>query len=149
MKKNKLIYGVIGVVLIAGAAFYGGMKYGSSMSATNANPSGAGGFAGRNMGGAGNRMNRPGGNGFSGGEIISVDSQGLTIKLRDGGSQIIFLSASSSVQKMVDGARDDLKAGENVTIVGTSNADGSITAQSVQIRPATPIGGGLGQPMGR
>jgi len=37
--------------------------------------------------------------------------------------------------KAAQGSMSDLSIGENVTVTGVTNSDGSITAQSVQVRP--------------
>jgi len=139
MKKILLL--VIAVV-IAGVAFYGGMKYGQSKS--------IGGLGQRNftnlsdeerqqrmqqMGAANIGAGRGAGSNFSSGEIISKDDTSITIKLRDGGSKIIFYSETTEVGKFVNGSPNDLKVGNTVSVNGKSNDDGSITAQSVQIRP--------------
>ena len=93
-------------------------------------------FGGGNFGqGGGNRAgNRMSGGGASG-EIIAKDAQSITIKLRDGGSKIVFYSSKTDVLKSVTGVADDIAIGKQVMVVGTGNQDGSITAQSVQIRP--------------
>lgn len=74
------------------------------------------------------------GGGFVSGEIISKDAQSVTIKLRDGSTKIVLFSSSTPITKPVMGTSDDLAQGKNATANGTLNSDGSITAQSIQVR---------------
>src|SRR3989338_3990083 len=64
-----------------------------------------------NAGGTAQFLNRQGGT--AAGEIIAKDETSLTIKLPTGGSEIIFLSPSTSILKSVQGNRDDLSVGTN------------------------------------
>jgi hypothetical protein len=129
-------YAMIAVLLalVGGGAFYGGMQFQKSQNGGGRQN------AFRITGGAGGTFQAGGRNvqagGFTNGEILSVDEQGLTLKLMDGGSKIVFLSASTTISAMTSGTRDDLKTGTNVMITGTPNQDGSLTASMVQIRPA-------------
>lgn len=131
---------VVLLVLIGGGSFYGGMKYADSKRAASfAATRNSGGFrnaTGTFGGGRGAAAGRGGMGGFATGEIISKDNNSVTIKLRDGGSQIAFFSSSTQVMKSATGSVDDLKAGENVMIAGSANSDGSVTAQNIQLRPA-------------
>jgi hypothetical protein len=137
MNKNKKIgLIVIGVLVLVGV-FYGGMVYGKNQTPAR----GAQVFDPNNMpsgmlnGGTRNIKSGAGFGGITGGEIISKDDKGITIKLQDGGSKIIFLSTNTTIAKTATGSTTDLIVGTKVSITGTTNTDGSITAQSVQIRP--------------
>jgi hypothetical protein len=131
MNKNKIIVAVAVLIIVAGGCFYGGMLY-----QKNTNQSS---FSFNREQLANRPANSNGlikqGNGLSIGEIISKDDTGITIKLVDGGSKIIFLSNSTEIDKTTNGSLEDLEIGTNVTIQGSANSDGSITAQSIQIRP--------------
>ena len=141
--KNKII-SAVAVVVIAGAAFFGGMKYGEAKV-----PAGAFGRTAFSGGQGGNVQFRggPGGRGglggFLAGSILSKDATSITIGIQDGGSKIVFTSASTTVSKMAAGSMNDLATGTSVIVQGTPNSDGSITAQAIQIRPAgAPAFGG-------
>ena len=131
---NKKILGaVILVLVIAGGSFYGGMAY-----AKNKVPAGRNGtFTGQfEMGGTGaNRIGMQTG-GFTAGQILSKDATSITIKMQDGSTKIILIGSSTQIMKMATGLADDLAIGTEVTVTGPANSDGSVTAQSVQIRPA-------------
>lgn len=155
MKKNILIIIIAAAVVAAGGAFYGGLKYGQRQGIR-----GPGGFADINfgngqmriiqgdaVGGGAQRTMRIGG-GMTAGDIISKDDKSITLKLRDGGSKIIFLSDAVEISKSVSGSLADLEVGKTVTIDGTANQDGSITARTIQLRPAfvAPVAPAPNQP---
>lgn len=122
-------------------SFYGGMSYARTNTTKqfelgNRNgmmQAGAGTYGGR-TGGRNGAMS----SGFASGEVLSKDDKSLTIKLRNGGSQIILLSDKTQVVKSDQGVITDVIVGGNVTINGTANQDGSVTAESIQIRPGAP-----------
>ncbi len=143
MQKNKkIVFIVVGIIVLIGV-FYAGMTYGGNnvKAAINSrtNPfSGQGGANGGMM-----RGNRNGG-GFTAGEIISKDANSITVKILNNdptatttgsGSKIIFIDPSTTVSKMASGSLTDLTTGTQVSVTGTPNPDGSVTAKSVQIRP--------------
>ncbi len=144
---NKLIIIVIAVALIVGAAaFYGGMKYGQSKAQSawggqnfrNLSPAERQRFQESGVNGAVRLRPGAGGQGFIAGEIISQDDKSITIKLRDGGSKIIFLSEATEIGKFASSTVSELKIGETISINGKPNADGSVTADSIQIRSPLP-----------
>ncbi len=141
------------VVVIGGGAFFIGMKYAESknprrlwqgnfqdlrnlsleelqqrLQELGANPGSGfrGGFTGGQQGVGG---------GFAAGEIISKDEKSITVKLRDGGSKIIFLSDSTEIIKPAKGTLNDLEIGKNIVVNGVANSDGSISAKAIQLRP--------------
>ena len=131
-----ILLAVFVVLVVGGVSFYGGMKYQSS----KAPAAGAGAFA-RGAGG----FTRGGGaigagGGLIAGQVVSVDATSITIQERDGSSKVVFFTANTPVMEMVAGKQSDITVGKEVNIVGTTNSDGSISATSVQLRPATPAG---------
>ncbi|MFH0780152.1 MAG: DUF5666 domain-containing protein [Parcubacteria group bacterium] len=132
MKKN-LIITIIVAVVVCVAAFFGGMKYSDSKQASaaaqRATQFGAAGLRG------GNRQPNAG---LVTGEIISKDDNSITVKMRDNSSKIIFYSASTEVSKFASGTVNDLAVGTTIMVNGKTGSDGSVTAQTIQIRPAMP-----------
>lgn len=133
---------VIIAVLVGVICFFTGYKFGHRAGGAP----GQGQFAGRGLGsGPADRVGNMRGNrgsGFTGGEVLSKDDKSVTIKLRDGGSKIVYYTASTSVQKMVAGALTDVVVGGNITVTGSANQDGSVAADSIQIRPENAPGPG-------
>ncbi len=140
MKKLIMVVAIVAVV-VGGGSFYGGMKYAQRGSQrgnfANLTPeqrqqfmanAGAGFRGGTGQGRGG--MN----GGFTIGEILSKDGKSITIKMPDGGSKIVFYSDSTEVTKFTDGSSDDLVIGKTVSVSGSSNQDGSVTAQTIQLR---------------
>jgi hypothetical protein len=131
-KTSKIISGIVIILVVAGGAFYGGMLYGKSQ-----NPKASfAGFAGTSFQTRVNRTSASGSS-FISGNIISKDSSSITLQMPTGqGSKIIFYSDATQIAKTTAGTADDLSTGTSVSLTGTANSDGSITAQSIQIRPA-------------
>jgi hypothetical protein len=135
---NKLIpIAIIMAIVFGGAGFFGGTLYQKSQTVK----------PGRNFGGPGaagiespssNIMRRSGGlqGGFTSGDIITKDSNSITLKLRDGSTRIIFYSDSTQVSKQAGGTVDDLTVGSSIMVTGNANSDGSVSAQNISLRPA-------------
>ncbi len=134
MNKNITII-IIGIIVVGSGSFYGGMMYAQNKDVTTSLASSQARQSQRGATGGIMRGTRNGG-GFSAGQIISKDDKSITLKLQDGGSKIIFFTSTTPVTKSVDGSAQDLTIGKEAVITGTSNQDGSISAQSIQLRSA-------------
>ncbi len=134
LKNNHIILVVILVIIVAAVGFYAGMKY-------QQNQRGVG-FAGRAGAGAGMYRQFAGGAGSPTsntqavrGQILSVSNDTMTVKLADGSSKIVILPSSVNISKQTTGSTSDLKTGSVVIVLGTSNSDGSVTAENVALNP--------------
>jgi len=147
--KNNYLMTVILVVVFAGAGFYGGMKYQQSKAKTLTgqfnNRQGEminnqqGGMRNNQQGNSTGTMKNIGINrgGFKpvAGEIISTDDKSVTVKLQDDSSKIVLINDKTQINKAETVSKSELKVGEKVSVFGSENSDGSITAQNVQLNP--------------
>lgn len=136
---KKIGFVVLGIIVLVGV-FYGGMVYGKSQKP--ASPTGATAFAGRMRGGTGGL----GAGGFTTGQIIAKDATSITVQLTTGGptgtpsgSKIVFVDSNTKVSKQATGTLSDLAIGTEVSVTGTPNTDGSLSATAVQIRPTNIV----------
>lgn len=67
--------------------------------------------------------------------MVDSANGSLTIKTSDGSSKIILFSDSTKISKTSDAQLSELTTGQTIAAQGTSNSDGSITAQSIQLNP--------------
>jgi len=123
---------IIGLILIA-IAFYGGFKYGQTNSVSNQSNFSGRTMNGQSIGGFARRSLGEGG-GMVRGDIVKKDDQSFTIALPTSGSQIIWYSTSTEVQKTVAGSPTDLVVGQKINVNGSTNSDGSLTANLIQLR---------------
>jgi len=129
------------ILVIGGAAFFGGMKYQQSKTPQfNRGQFGQMGTANQN----GNQKRI--GNGQVMGEITSVDSKSITVKTNDGSSKIILLSDKTAINKATSGQISDLVVGTKVSVFGTANTDGSVSGTNIQLNPTVPEGVPSGTP---
>jgi hypothetical protein len=135
MKNSIVIIGIVAIAFAAGG-FFGGMKY----QQTKTPQFNRGQFVNGSQNGQ--ARNRTGG-GMVNGTILSVDTTSMTVKLQDNSSKIVILSGTTTYAKSTQGAQTDLVVGERVSAFGTTNADGSVTAQSIQINPPQGRIGGV------
>lgn len=147
---SKITIVLVTAIVVGGLGFWGGMTYGQSQAnaqsqSTRMNFSGSGRAGGRNGGGTGAVF----------GTIVAKDASSITVQLggpnatstngASTGSKVVFYDASTQIAKTVAGSIVDLSVGENVTVGGTQNTDGSVSAATIQIRPAGNSRGSEGQ----
>lgn len=126
-KKTTIL--TVAIILIFGLGFYSGNYYTKSKM-----PTGKDRFqAVQNQGSKNIRI--LGNNNAISGEILTKEDKNLTLKLRDGGSKIIFFTENTPITKNVAGATSDLSPNKTIFINGKTNQDGSVNADSIQIRP--------------
>ena len=142
---------IITAILVA-VVFGGGGYYFGKQASASATPTGAAAFAGRTgaPGGTG-RFGGGAGGGFTTGTIISTGSGTMTIQMPTStstsattGTKIVILDANTVISELQTVPTTNLAVGQSVTVSGTSNSDGSVTATSIQVRPAragSPAGG--------
>jgi hypothetical protein len=132
--KKKLLPIILAILVIAGGSFYGGFIYANHKSP--ASRLGQNNFPDGNFrrSATGQNTGQAGAN-FINGEIISKDNTSLTVKLRDGGSKIVFFADTTEVVKSITGSLDDLQVGDTIMVTGSTNQEGSLTAQNIQLRP--------------
>jgi hypothetical protein len=135
MNKNPVT--VVVVLIVAGTSFFGGIKFKEyQLNKQRNNFSGQ--FGGFQRGSnTGNVQNRNVTRGLEGrpvaGEIISMDDRSITVKAADGSTKIVILTDKTTYSKTSDTSRGDIKVGDQVGVFGTPGADGSVTAQSIQL----------------
>ena len=148
MKPAQIVIGVVVALALAGGGFAAGMTVGRG-SGTEANASASPtGAAGRGGAGITGRLGQGGGAAGAGGgqamagRILSVNDGSITIEVRQPGaqgasptvtSQIVLIGSSTRIVKTVESdiKLTDLKANDQVTIVGTTDASGNVSATAI------------------
>jgi hypothetical protein len=133
-----IIWLVIALVALGGGYYWGN----ASATASRGSFTGAAGTFGsstRRFAGAGGAA----GGGLAVGQIMTIGSSSITLQLANGNSEVVFYSSSTPVSEPTTVPASELKVGTNVMVAGTTNSDGSVTAQTIQVRPAG-TGGGYG-----
>jgi hypothetical protein len=125
MQKNIIVVGVVALIVGLAGGYFGGQTLTPRRT-------------GNNFRGGANGQFRQTTNGQRNtfGQIQNIATDRLTLKTRDGSSQIILLNSDTSYEKSVTASQGDFQNGASVVINGKSNPDGSITATSVQTAPA-------------
>ncbi|MDP1833963.1 MAG: DUF5666 domain-containing protein [Candidatus Moranbacteria bacterium] len=144
--QNKNIAVIVVIASIVGlGAFYGGTVYEKNRLASQGVSRNPGANFGNRQEDGQQRPGRPGGaagsdntvrnGGFIAGQITAKDDKSITVKTLDGSSKIVFFSDSTTINKAAQGSATDLNVGGQVIVNGKGSADGSLSAQNIQIRP--------------
>jgi hypothetical protein len=138
-KSTQVIFAIVIAVVFFGAGW--GIKSSSSSSASSAATAARGTYTSTFGGTAGARARTSGG-GLVAGKIVSVDPTSISVALPNStstsattGSTVVLYSTGTNILKSVVGSATDLYVGESVTVQGTANSDGSMSATTIQIRP--------------
>ncbi|MDB5188486.1 MAG: hypothetical protein JWM92_84 [Candidatus Nomurabacteria bacterium] len=140
--KNTTTMWILAIVLVI-AAFLGGKAYGAKQTASTqqaaltSRTGRAGGFGARAGGGA------------TLGQVVAKDATSVAVSIPTGGSRIILYSPSTTISKSATGNVNDITTGATISATGTTNPDGSITATSIQIRPAGSMPAAPAAPTGQ
>jgi hypothetical protein len=73
---------------------------------------------------------RPGANG----NLAKIDGNTLTLTTAQG-QVIVYVGSDTTIQQTVTGTLSDLSEGQSLTVMGTEDASGNITATSITIQP--------------
>jgi hypothetical protein len=135
---KRVLFGVGIAVLVVGiglGGYFYGVSVGQSSFPRNAQfTRGQGGFPG-NQGQSPDQTAQPrngqaGGGGVSG-AIASIDGTTLTVTTRTGSVQV-KTTDTTLIEKYASVGVAELAVGEQITVLGSTNEDGSVTARSIQ-----------------
>jgi len=73
------------------------------------------------------------------GQIIKVEGQTLTIKSQDNVEKIVIVKSDAAIRRQKDNLKlSDIRAGDNIVVIGEPNNDGQIEAKLIRIMPSNP-----------
>jgi hypothetical protein len=130
INKTLIIPAVITLVVGLGVGYEGAnMLHPATTATAQTHGSGTGSFV---------RGGSASGNGLLSGTVASKDSGSITLNTRDGSSHVVLITPDTTVSKSVSGSQSDVTVGSTIIVTGTTNSDGSVSASSIQLRPAMP-----------
>jgi hypothetical protein len=160
MKTPQIVIGIVAALALAGGGFAAGMTFDKAQTPTNT--TGATGATGA-RGGTGGRGAFGGGTGAAGGQqpvtgrILAINDGSITLAAVDralGGqnpqasaspattSEIVLVGASTRIVKTTeaDVKLSDLKVNDQVTVVGTTDATGMVSATAIVVGSTNILG---------
>jgi hypothetical protein len=79
------------------------------------------------------------------GRIIKIDGQTIVTKGNNEAEKVILISDHTIIKKFKDTVKiADLKADDNIVVIGEPNDAGQITAKLIRVMPDLPKGGPVG-----
>lgn len=135
LEHKPIIIGAVALVVGLGLGYFGSHAFAKSATASRTSA-----FTARAGGAAGFTRGAQMGGGLLTGTVASKSATSITIDTRDGSSHIVLISPDTSVSKSVAGSLDDVATGSTIIVSGTTNSDGSVSANLIQLRPAMPTG---------
>lgn len=146
----KIILGIILLLAVAGGSFYGGTLYGENQAQATFAAARQRGAVPANLQGTpfpamGQRNLQQAGMLF--GQIAEIGEGTLVVTDANGKRVQVKVTDTTLIEKQASVSLSDLTTGETVLVSGRQEADGSITARSVQAGAAGRFGfGGMGAP---
>jgi hypothetical protein len=161
LKAPQIVIGVVAALALVGGGFAAGMTFDKSQTPATAATGATGGTGAR--GGSGARAGFGGGGGAVNGQqpvtgrILAVNDGSITVAAVDRGqgganaqasaspatsSQIVLIGASTRIVKTTetDVKLSDLKVNDQVTVVGTTDAAGMVSATAIVVGTTNILG---------
>ena len=146
MKQKNFFTLLVAIVVVGGligGAFAGGIAIGKSQGEERVSQELQGRFEQFSLRFGQEGMPQPGtqssggffGRGGTMGTVEKIEGNVLTLNTMQGTTVQVLISDSTTVQKMAEGSLDDISSGDNVTVSGERNEDGSIDATNIFITP--------------
>ncbi len=131
--KTHIIWAAVAIVALVAGIFWGRTMAGaaSGNSRFGASSSSSRTFAGRNNSSA---------NVFAG-QVSAIDGSSITLQLPNGNSEVVLYASSTPVTEPTNVSIAKIVAGADIMVMGTQNSDGSVTAQSIEIRNGSGLFG--------
>ena len=132
MNKKQIITTVALILIVGAGMFWAGRKYEAKkemqFAQTNKQTVGASSQQGSGQAAARSDM--------AVGEVTAKDESSMMVKLADGSLKKVMFSGATTVRKTDSIGVSDVAVGQQVTVSGKTNDDGTLAAAAVAIRPA-------------
>ena len=138
-KKLPALTAALALAVAVAGGLIGGVEaqkqWGASSTATAGRPAGFPGFAGRGGGAGGGfaALGGAAGGGGTAGTVTLIKGSTLYVTDASGNTVLVKTTAGSTVNKTVSGTIKSVHPGDAVTITGTQNSDGSVSARAITI----------------